>query len=101
MRISDWSSDVCSSDLFVGTDVSDTITVDFQALATGFSAFGAATLGVNLSVGTATAAANAMTAIDAAPHAISEARATAASLIPRFAFRGQPTATSPQTIAAA
>jgi flagellin len=90
-----------TADYFVGTDVSDTITVDFQGLATGFSAFGAATLGVNLSVGTATAATNAMTAIDAAINAISEARATAGALISRFEFRGQQIATSLENIDAA
>jgi len=90
-----------TADYFVGTDVSDTITVDFQALATGYSAFGAATLGVNLSVGAAGAASAAMDAIDTAINAISEARATAGALISRFEFRGQQIATSLENIDAA
>ncbi|WP_420348833.1 flagellin [Pelagibius sp.] len=90
-----------TADYFVGTDVSDTITVDFQGLATGFSAFGAATLGVNLSVGAAPAASAAMDAIDTAIDAVSEARATAGALISRFEFRGQQIATSLENIDAA
>jgi flagellin len=90
-----------TADYFVGTDVSDTITVDFQALATGYSAFGAATLGVNLSVGAAGAASAAMDAVDTAINAISEARATAGALISRFEFRGQQIATSLENIDAA
>ncbi|WP_422367607.1 flagellin [Pelagibius sp.] len=90
-----------TADYFVGTDVSDTITVDFQALATGFSAFGAATLGVNLSVGTSGAASASMDAVDAAIDAVSEARATAGALISRFEFRGQQIATSLENIDAA
>ena len=90
-----------TADYFVGTDVSDTITVDFQALATGFSAFGAATLGVNLSVGTSGAASAAMDAVDTAINAVSEARATAGALISRFEFRGQQIATSLENIDAA
>jgi flagellin len=90
-----------TADYFVGTDVSDTITVDVQGLATGFSAFGAATLGVDLAVATATGAASAMAAIDDAINAVSEARATAGALISRFEFRGQQIATSLENIDAA
>jgi flagellin len=79
----------------------DTITVDVQGLATGFSAFGAATLGVDLAVATATGAASAMAAIDDAINAVSEARATAGALISRFEFRGQQIATSLENIDAA
>jgi flagellin len=89
-----------AQDYFVGTDVLDTIGVDFTALAATPS-FDAAGLGVNLSVGTATAATNAMTAIDAAIDIISEARATAGALISRFEFRGQQIATSLENIDAA
>lgn len=90
-----------AADYFVGTDVSDTITVDFGALAAATADFRAPALGVNLSVGTATAAELAMTAIDAAIDVISEARATAGALISRFEFRGQQIATSLENIDAA
>jgi flagellin len=90
-----------AADYFVGTDVSDTITVDFGALAAATADFRAPALGVNLSVGTATAAELAMTAIDAAIDVISEARATSGALISRFEFRGQQIATSLENIDAA
>src|SRR3546814_1831126 len=61
-----------TADYFVGTDVSDTITVDFQALATGYSAFGAVTLSVNLPVAKAAGASAAMSAFDAAVNATPE-----------------------------
>jgi flagellin len=90
-----------SQSYFVGTDVSDTIDVDFGGLAAASAAFDSVSLGVNLSVGTAAAAALAMTAIDAAIDSISEARATAGALISRFEFRGQQIATSLENIDAA
>ncbi|MGD1876927.1 MAG: flagellin, partial [Kiloniellaceae bacterium] len=90
-----------TADYFVGTDVSDTITVDFAALAAATAAFGAAALGVNLSVGSASAAQAAMSAIDTAIDTVSEARATAGALISRFEFRGQQIATSLENIDAA
>jgi flagellin len=90
-----------TADYFVGTDVSDTITVDFAALAAATAAFGAAALGVNLSVGTASAAQVAMSAIDTAIDTVSEARATAGALISRFECRGQQFATSLGNIDAA
>jgi flagellin len=92
---------VASQSYFVGTDVSDTIDVDFGGLAAATAAFGAAALGVNLSVGTAAAAQSAMSAVDAAIDIISEARATAGALISRFEFRGQQIATSLENIDAA
>jgi flagellin len=90
-----------SQSYFVGTDVSDTIDVDFGGLAAASAAFDAVSLGVNLSVGTAAAAALAMTAIDTAIDSISEARATSGALISRFEFRGQQIATSLENIDAA
>jgi len=90
------------SDYFVGTDVSDTITVAFTALA-GVDSFTSTALSLSATadVATATAAAQAMTAIDAAIDTISEARATAGALISRFEFRGQQIATSLENIDAA
>ncbi len=92
---------VASQSYFVGTDVSDTIDVDFGGLAAASAAFDAVSLGVNLSVGTAGAATAAMAAIDTAIDSISEARATAGALISRFEFRGQQIATSLENIDAA
>ncbi|MEO3429425.1 flagellin [Pelagibius sp. CAU 1746] len=93
---------VATTDYFVGTDVSDTITVDFTSLAASAAAFTAATLGVGSSdVATAGAAAAAMSAIDTAIDRVSEARATAGALISRFEFRGQQIATSLENIDAA
>ena len=90
-----------SASYFVGTDVSDTIDVDFGGLAAASAAFDAVSLGVNLSVGTAGAASAAMAAVDTAIDTISEARATAGALISRFEFRGQQIATSLENIDAA
>lgn len=90
-----------SQSYFVGTDVSDTIDVDFGGLAAASAAFDAVSLGVNLSVGTAGAASAAMAAVDTAIDTISEARATAGALISRFEFRGQQIATSLENIDAA
>ncbi|MEQ8357321.1 MAG: flagellin [Kiloniellaceae bacterium] len=92
---------VASQSYFVGTDVSDTIDVDFGGLAAASAAFDAVSLGVNLSVGTAGAASAAMAAVDTAIDTISEARATAGALISRFEFRGQQIATSLENIDAA
>jgi flagellin len=90
-----------SQSYFVGTDVSDTIDVDFGGLAAASAAFDAVSLGVNLSVGTAGAASAAMAAVDTAIDSISEARATAGALISRFEFRGQQISTSLENIDAA
>jgi len=90
-----------ASDYFVGTDVADTITVNFGTLSAVTANFQAGALGVNLSVGTATAAALAMAAVDTAIDVISEARATSGALISRFEFRGQQIATSLENIDAA
>ncbi|MEQ8357323.1 MAG: flagellin [Kiloniellaceae bacterium] len=91
-----------TADYFVGTDVSDTITVDFQALATGQVGFTAGALSINsVAVSSAASAAAAMSLIDAAIDVISEARATAGALISRFEFRGQQVATSLENIDAA
>jgi len=92
------------TDYFVGTDVNDTITVDFNSLATnnGVSAFNTTALGIaGNAVGSVANAQTAMTAIDGAIDAISEARATAGALISRFEFRGQQIATSLENIDAA
>src|SRR3546814_7892155 len=77
------------ADYLVGTDVSDTITVAFTALAAATDAFTSTALGLvvtagPLAVDTATGAAQAMTAVDTAINTISEARATAGALIPRL-----------------
>jgi flagellin len=91
-----------TADYFVGTDVSDTITVDFQALAAGQVGFTAGALSINsVAVSSAASAAAAMSLIDAAIDVISEARATAGALISRFEFRGQQIATSLENIDAA
>jgi flagellin len=91
-----------TADYFVGTDVSDTITVDFNTLATGQTGFTAANLSINsVAVSSAASAAAAMSLIDAAIDVISEARATAGALISRFEFRGQQIATSLENIDAA
>jgi flagellin len=90
-----------AADYFVGTDVSDTITVNFGALAAATAAFDAAALGVDGAVSSAAAATAAMAAIDTAINTISEARATAGALISRFEFRGQQIATSLENIDAA
>ena len=91
-----------TADFFVGTDVSDTITVDFQTLATGQNGYTAAALSINaIAVSSAASAAVAMSLVDAAIDTISEARATAGALISRFEFRGQQIATSLENIDAA
>jgi flagellin len=93
-----------TADYFVGTDVSDTITVDVQGLAAGQTAFTAGSLGLSTSavaVDTAASAVGAMSLVDAAIDVISEARATAGALISRFEFRGQQIATSLENIDAA
>ncbi|MEO3429427.1 flagellin [Pelagibius sp. CAU 1746] len=95
---------VTATDYFVGTDVSDTITVDFTNLAPGaaVTAFTTTGLGVNgSSVSTPGNASAAMAAVDTAIDSISEARATAGALISRFEFRGQQIATSLENIDAA
>ncbi|WP_420348834.1 flagellin [Pelagibius sp.] len=93
-----------AADYFVGTDVSDTITVAFTALS-GVDGYTSTALGIaataNTNVATATAAAGAMSVIDAAIDTVSEARATAGALISRFEFRGQQIATSLENIDAA
>jgi len=94
-----------AQDYFVGTDVSDTITVAFTALAAGADGFTSTALGLvataAMAVATVTGATQAMTAIDAAIDIISEARATAGALISRFEFRGQQISTSLENIDAA
>ena len=92
-----------TADYFVGTDVSDTITVDFTDLAAATAAFTATALGFVAAIGVqdATGAASAMALIDTAIDTISEARATAGALISRFEFRGQQIATSLENIDAA
>ena len=91
-----------TADFFVGTDVSDTITVDFQTLATGQNGYTAAALSIDaIAVSSAASAAVAMSLVDAAIDTISEARATAGALISRFEFRGQQIATSLENIDAA
>ena len=91
-----------TADYFVGTDVSDTITVDFNTLATGQTGFTAGALSIDsVAVSSAASAAAAMSLIDAAIDVISEARATAGALISRFEFRGQQVATSLENIDAA
>ena len=88
-----------TADYFVGTDVSDTITVDFNTLATGQTGFTAGALSIDsVAVSSAASAAAAMSLIDAAIDVISEARATAGALISRFEFRGQQIATSLENI---
>ena len=89
------------SDYFVGTDVSDTITVNFASLAAGQADFRATALAVNVDVASVIAATGAMAAIDTAIDTVSEARATAGALISRFEFRGQQIATSLENIDAA
>ena len=90
-----------TADYFVGTDVNDTITVDFTNLS-GVSGYNASGLSLDATdVGTATAAGTAMAAIDTAIDTVSEARATAGALISRFEFRGQQIATSMENIDAA
>ena len=92
-----------ATNYFVGTDVADTITVAFSALATGVTAFHASALFVNVAqdVATAAAASTAMDAVDVAINTISEARARAGALISRFEFRGQQIASSLENIDAA
>ncbi|NIA69473.1 flagellin [Pelagibius litoralis] len=89
------------ADYFVGTDVSDTISVTFSALAGSVAGFTAVLLGITGSVGTSGAASASMVAIDRAIDLVSEARATAGALISRFEFRGQQIATSLENIDAA
>ncbi len=87
-----------SVDYFVGTNVNDTITVSF---AVDYRATGTP-LGVGAtSVSSVAAAQTAMTAIDAAIGAVSNARATFGAQISRFEFRGQQIATSLENIDAA
>ena len=88
-------------DYFVGTDVSDTITVTFSALAGSVAGFTNALLGVTGNVASANAASAAMSTVDRAIDLVSEARATAGALISRFEFRGQQIATSLENIDAA
>ncbi|CAE7724053.1 hag [Symbiodinium microadriaticum] len=90
-----------TADYFVGTDVSDTITVDFQDLAASATTFTSTGLGVVGNVASATGASASMSAIDRAIDLVSEARATAGALISRFEFRGQQIATSLENIDAA
>jgi len=94
-----------ASDYFVGTDVNDTITVDFGDLTDTYASFTSSALGLTATgdadVATVTAAEGAMAAIDLAIDAVSEARATAGALISRFEFRGQQIATSLENIDAA
>ena len=88
-------------DYFVGTDVSDTITVTFSALAGSVAGFTNALLAVTGNVSTSGGASASMSAVDRAIDLISEARATAGALISRFEFRGQQIATSLENIDAA
>ncbi|NIA69474.1 flagellin [Pelagibius litoralis] len=100
-----------AADYFVGTDVNDTITVDFSTLAASATSFTSRGLGFVGSAGagtafvtdvaTATAAGVAMARIDTAINTISESRATAGALISRFEFRGQQISTSLENINAA
>ncbi|WP_422367610.1 flagellin [Pelagibius sp.] len=90
-----------TADYFVGTDVADTIGVDFQDLANSATAFDAAGLTITGNVASATGASASMSAIDRAIDLVSEARATAGALISRFEFRGQQIATSLENIDAA
>ena len=90
-----------TADYFVGTDVSDTITVDFAALTSTATGFTSTDLNIVGNVASATGASASMSAIDSAIDLISEARATAGALISRFEFRGQQIATSLENIDAA
>ncbi|NIA69469.1 flagellin [Pelagibius litoralis] len=97
---------VAIADYFVGTDVSDTITVNLNTLSGAAADFTATALGLVVTagafgVGTAASAGNVMTLIDTAINTISEARATSGALISRFEFRGQQIATSLENIDAA
>ncbi len=95
---------VTSQSYFVGTDVSDTIDVDFSNLApdAGVSTFDSTGLSLNTNdVTTAANASTAMGAVDTAIDAVSEARATLGGQISRFEFRGQQIATSLENIDAA
>ena len=88
-------------DYFVGTDVSDTITVTFSALAGAVAGFTSTLLGITGNVSTTGGASASMSAVDRAIDLVSEARATAGALISRFEFRGQQIATSLENIDAA
>lgn len=89
-------------DFFVGTDSSDTISVNFAGLSAGAADFQAATLGVGTStVDTAANATTASGAIDTAIERVSEARANAGAYISRFEYRGEQIATSMENIQAA
>mgnify|MGYP001797119933 FL=1 len=90
-----------SKDYFVGTDVSDTITVTFSALAASVAGFTSTLLGITGNVASATGASASMDAVDRAIDLVSEARATSGALISRFEFRGQQIATSLENIDAA
>ena len=90
-----------TTDYFVGTDVSDTITVDFTLLSGSAAGFTSTLLGITGNVASATGASASMSAVDRAIDLVSEARATAGALISRFEFRGQQIATSLENIDAA
>jgi flagellin len=90
-----------ASDYFVGTDVADTITVNFGTLSSSAAGFTSTLLGITGNVASATGASASMSAIDRAINLISEARATSGALISRFEFRGQQIATSLENIDAA
>src|SRR3546814_17234571 len=94
------------ADYLVGTDVSDTITVAFTALAAATDAFTSTALGLvvtagPLAVDTATGAAQALTAIDTAINNIPETRATDGALFSRFELRGPEIDTSLEHLDAA
>jgi flagellin len=86
---------------FVGSEAGDNISISYSSLAAAASAFHATAMGLAASVGNPTAAAGAMSLVDAAIDVISEARATVGGLISRFEFRGQQIATSLENIEAA
>lgn len=91
-----------SVDFFVGTDATDVITVDMTAISTTAANFTANGLALDATdVTDVTNAAAAMTALDTALDAVSEARANVGALISRFEFREQQIATSIENIDAA
>jgi flagellin len=90
-------------DFFVGTDVSDVITVDFTTMS-GAADYLATSLNGGTGFADVATAANAaieLDAVDVAIGEISEARANVGALISRFEFRGQQVATSLENIDAA
>src|SRR3546814_11166120 len=102
MRISDWSSDVCSSDLFVGSEAGDNIVVSYSSLAAAATEFTATGIGlvataIRANVATMTAAESAMSLVDGALDVISDARAHAVGLVSRFQFRSLHLSTHPET----